>query len=107
MKKIVVFILVSTFVFAQKSSISLKEYVGKYKMESFFEICTITEKEDELYAEVDTNGLNKLIKTDKEDVFKSTSTYGTVFTFTRNDKKEVNGVSLHLMDNDVAGTRIE
>jgi hypothetical protein len=107
MKKIVVFILVSTFVFAQKSSISLKEFVGKYKMESFFEICTITEKVDELYAEVDTNGLNKLLKTDKEDVFKSTSTYGTVFTFTRNDKKEVTGVSLHLMDNDVAGTRIE
>jgi Domain of unknown function (DUF3471) len=107
MKKILLLSLISVLAFAQNGSISTKDYVGKYKMESYFEICTISEKQGELYAEVDTNGQNKLLKTDKEDIFKSTSSYGTIFTFTRNDKKEVISVSLHLMDNDVAGKKIE
>jgi Domain of unknown function (DUF3471) len=107
MKKILILSLISFSIFAQKASQNLKEYTGKYKMESFFEMCTITEKDGELYAEVDTNGQNKLIKQEKEDVFKSTSSYGTVFTFIRNDKKDVTGVSLHLMDNEVVGKKVE
>jgi Domain of unknown function (DUF3471) len=107
MKKILLLALISISVLARNSSVDLKEYLGKYKMESYFEICTISEKDGELYAEVDTNGQNKLLKTDKPDIFKSTSSYGTVFTFTRNDKNEIIGVSMHLMDNDVAGKKIE
>lgn len=107
MKKILLLSLITFFALANHSSITLKEYTGVYKMESVFEKCTITELEGNLYAEVDQNGSNKLLSTDKVDVFKSTSAYGTIFTFTRNEKNEVNAVNLFVMDNNVSGKKVE
>ncbi len=109
---ILLFILIFTFssIFAQenkKEDTKLAEYIGQYKMESFFELGTITEKDGFLYAELDSYGINKLLKEEAADTFKSTSSYGTVFTFKRDSTNKVIGVSLKLMDNEVNGIKVK
>ncbi len=105
MKKLFLFVFISFISLANQLSENLKEYVGVYKMESVFNKCTILEQNGNLYAEVDQNGSNKLLPTDKKDVFKSTSAYGTIFTFYRNEKNEVISVNLFVMDNNVTGKK--
>ena len=85
---------------------SINDYVGSYSFSNFFSKGTIEEKDGDLYAELDSYGKNKLIKqTDKEDYFKSTSSYGTLFTFKRNADGKVVGLKLELMGEAVEGTK--
>lgn len=113
MKKLLIFTFLCIFginLYAQdpkKNEYYLKEYIGTYKMETFFESGTITEKEGFLYAELDSYGINKLIKQEAADTFISTSSYGTVFTFLRDENKRVIGVKLKIMDNEVNGKKIQ
>jgi Domain of unknown function (DUF3471) len=83
----------------------LSDFIGTYKMETFFELATITEKDGFLYAELDGYGVNKLIKQPETDTFKSTSSYGTIFIFQRDASNKVVGVKLKIMDNEVNGIK--
>ncbi|MBN8825279.1 MULTISPECIES: DUF3471 domain-containing protein [unclassified Spirosoma] len=64
-------------------SVALKPYTGSYTFESGSPIqkFTLTADKGELYGEADSYGKNKLLKQDKADTFKSTSSYGSVITF--------------------------
>ncbi len=111
MKKLILtsFLLIASyFSFAQeniKVNSNLSDFVGTYKMETFFEMATITEKDGALYAEIDSNGINKINKLVEADTFKSESSYGSIFTFLRDSKNVVIGIKMKIMDNEVSGTK--
>lgn len=78
-------------------SAALNVYAGSYTFESGSPIqkFTVTTDKRELYGEADSYGKNKLIKQDKADTFKSTSSYGSVITFNRDaTSKAVTGFSM-------------
>lgn len=111
MKKLmlITFLLMVTFYsFSQensKNTSNLKEFAGTYKMESFFEVAKISLIEGSLYAEMDSNGMNKINKLTEADTFKSESSYGSIFTFLRDSTNKVIGIKLKIMDNEVSGTK--
>jgi hypothetical protein len=111
MKKLILIsflLMVTTYSFAQennKNNSNLKEFVGTYKMESFFEVAKITLSEGSLYAEMDSNGMNKLNILAEADTFKSESSYGSIFIFLRDSTNKVIGIKLKIMDNEVSGTK--
>lgn len=101
-------LMITTYSFAQennKNNSNLKEFVGTYKMESFFEVAKITLSEGSLYAEMDSNGMNKLNILAEADTFKSESSYGSIFIFLRDSTNKVIGIKLKIMDNEVSGTK--
>jgi hypothetical protein len=111
MKKIVVlfvFIFAASASFAQtaKDSVAiLKEFAGTYKMKEIFGKYTVVYKDGALYAEADSYGENKIIPQATANTFQSTSSYGTIVTFVRDEKKKVVGVKLKLMDQEVEGDK--
>lgn len=66
-------------------STALKAYTGTYIFDSGSPVqkLTVTTEKGELFGEADSNGKNKLVKQDKDDTYKSTSSYGSVITFLR------------------------
>ncbi|GAB4024153.1 DUF3471 domain-containing protein [Spirosoma gilvum] len=90
----------TTTAFAQTTgtdSTALKAYAGSYTFESGNPIqkFIVTIDKGELFGEVDGYGKNKLLKQDKTDTFKSTSSYGSVITFNRDaSSKAVTGFSM-------------
>lgn len=66
-------------------STALQAYAGTYTFESGSPVqkLTVTTEKGELFGEADSNGKNKLVKQDKDDTYKSTSSYGSVITFLR------------------------
>ena len=113
MKKIVVLSLLvfacgTSSLFAQTkvdSAAILKEYAGSYKMKEFFSKYVVVYKNGELYAEADSYGENRILPQATPETFKSTSSYGTIVTFVRDDKKKVIGIKLKLMDQEVGGDK--
>lgn len=109
---LILFLTLSTFsVSAQTTAIkdtaavNLDDYTGIYKMASFFKEAVLEVKGGELFAELDSYGSNKLLKEAAKDVFKSTSSYGTIFTFNRNAEGKIIGVKLALMDQEATGEK--
>ncbi len=87
------------------TTLNLQDYAGIYKMADFFKEATLEVKNGELFAELDVNGSNKLLKQEAKDVFKSTSSYGTIFNFKRNAEGRVVSVKLELMGQEVTGEK--
>ena len=87
------------------TTLNLQDYAGTYKMADFFTEATLEVKNGELFAELDAHGSNKLLKEAAKDVFKSTSSYGTIFSFLRNAEGKVISVKLELMGQDVSGVK--
>ena len=78
-------------------STALKAYVGTYTFGSGSPVqkYMVTADKGDLYGEADSNGKNKLLKQDKADTFKSTSSYGSIITFLRDvATKAVTGFGL-------------
>ncbi|WP_394993533.1 DUF3471 domain-containing protein [Emticicia sp.] len=101
MKKLIVLLFISCFcaniTFAQTaSSDSLKQYVGTYKMkgDSPFQSYNITFADGSISGEADSYGANKLVIQAGTDKFQSTSSYGSIITFTRNTDKKVIGLKM-------------
>ncbi len=85
-------------------STALKAYVGTYTFGSGSPVqkYTVTAEKGDLYGEADSNGKNKLLKQEKADTFKSTSSYGSIITFLRDAAtKAVTGFGL-----DAQGTEL-
>jgi hypothetical protein len=86
----------------------LSDYTGTYKMKEYFQTATVTAQDGALYGEVDGNGNYKLLPQDEPDTFKSTSSYGTLYVFTRDGQtKKVKGLTLKLMGQEVSGDKAQ
>ncbi|MFN8353561.1 MAG: DUF3471 domain-containing protein [Spirosomataceae bacterium] len=97
-----VLVVVSSFVVKE----NYQEYVGVYKIKDGpLNTVTVTTENSKLFAEVDSYGKNEIIKQDKEDVFKSVSSYGTVYTFQRNADKKITAVKLALMEQELVAEK--
>lgn len=85
-------------------STMLSAYVGIYTFGSGSPVqkYIVTTEKGNLYGEADSNGKNKLLKQEKADTFKSTSSYGSIITFLRDaTTKAVTGFGL-----DAQGTEL-
>ncbi|GAB3936831.1 DUF3471 domain-containing protein [Larkinella terrae] len=92
----------------QADSTDLKAYTGKYTFaqNDTFKQFTITLENGDLYGAVDEYPKNKLVKQSAPETFKSTSEYGSIFTFTRDAAtKAVTGFSIKIMGNELSATR--
>jgi Domain of unknown function (DUF3471) len=111
MKKILFLIAFNCLAFlgfaqtAAADSTNLQQYVGTFKFQSTFQQCVFELKSDGLYVEIDQYGQNKVLREPEADKFKSTSSYGTLFTFLRNDKKEIKGIKIELMGQSLEGEK--
>jgi hypothetical protein len=123
MKKLLLFTLaftVSTLIFAaqipvfrvetihQADSTDLKAYAGTYTFaqNDNFKQFIVTVENGELYGAVDTYPKNKLLKQATADTFKSTSEYGSVFTFSRDQAtKLVTGFKVQIMGNEITAKK--
>lgn len=108
MKKLILLLFISCFCanisFAQTaSSDSLKQYVGTYKMKdgSPFESYKITFADGSILGEADSYGANKLVKKEGIDKYQSTSSYGSIITFTRNADKKVIGLKMEIQGSEI------
>lgn len=87
---------------------SLTAYVGTYSFASGSPVnkFVVTIEKGDLYGEADGNGTNKLLKQPAADTFKSTSTYGSVITFSRDAAtKAVTGFVLVAQDTELQARR--
>lgn len=108
MKKLIFALLISCFcaniTFAQTAATdSLKQYVGTYKMkgDAPFESYKITFADGSISGEADSYGANKLVKKEGVDKFQSTSSYGSIITFTRNADKKVTGLKMEIQGTEI------
>ncbi|GAA4467723.1 hypothetical protein GCM10023189_51880 [Nibrella saemangeumensis] len=86
----------------------LQQYAGTYTFteNGTFQKLTITVEKGELYGQVDSNESYKLVKQSEPDSYKSTSTYGSVYTFTRDpNTKAVTGFRMKIMDYNLEGKK--
>ncbi|GAB3941402.1 hypothetical protein GCM10028805_04580 [Spirosoma harenae] len=89
-------------------STALKAYVGSYTFESGSPVAkyTVTTDKGELFGEADTMGKNKLLKQEKADTYKSTSSYGSIITFTRDaTTKAVTGFSMAIQGSELTAKK--
>ena len=118
MKKFLFLLLLSTLAsgaYAQTESpktavkdsviINLTDYAGTYKFTETFSQATVLVKDGLLFGEVDSYGSNKLLPQTDADTYKSTSSYGTVFVFKRDDAKKVIALTLKLMGQELTGDK--
>ena len=92
----------------QADSTDLKAYAGTYTFAPNDNVkqYIITVENGELYGAVDTNPKNKLVKQAAADTFKSTSQYGSIFTFSRDAaSKKVTGFKIQIMGNELTATK--
>jgi hypothetical protein len=108
MKKLILLLFITCFCanisFAQTaSSDSLKQYVGTYKMkgDAPFQLYAITFTDGSISGEADSYGANKLVKQVGIDKFQSTSSYGSIITFTRNADKKVTGLKIEIQGSEI------
>ncbi|MFD1140437.1 DUF3471 domain-containing protein [Larkinella insperata] len=83
-------------------STDLKPFAGTYTFDANDNLkqMVVTVENGELYGAVDTYPKSKLVKQAAADTFKSTSEYGSVFTFKRDAAtKQVTGFSMEIMGN--------
>lgn len=91
---------------ASSDATDLKQYVGVYTFTEGFSKCTIELKNGDLYVEIDQHGQYRVVaQLPQADKFKSTSSYGTMFTFLRNDEKAINRLKVELMGQELIGTK--
>lgn len=84
----------------------VEEYAGIYKIKDGpLSTVTVSTESGKLFAEVDSYGKNEILKQDKADTFKSTSSYGTVYTFQRNADKKVVSVKIALMEQELVAEK--
>ena len=88
-------------------SAAMAQFVGTYSFPpgSPASAVTITLEKGELYGEVDGYGRNKILKQNEEHIFKSTSSYGTMYIFQRDTNKVVTGVLLQVMGQELVATK--
>lgn len=86
-------------------TVDLTDYAGTYKFTEGFTQAILEVKDGALYSEIDSYGQNKIIKQDAAETFKSTSSYGTVYIFSRNAEGKVIGVKLQLMGQETSGVK--
>jgi|GEM_PF-2072190 len=89
------------------SAADLSDYVGTYSFAdngTFFKL-VVTVQNGKLFGKVDGNDNFEWVKQDAADTFKSTSSYGSVFVFTRDASGKVTGFKMQIMGNDLVGTR--
>ena len=86
---------------------SLTAYAGTYSFDSGSPLnkFVVTVDKNELYGDADSNGANKLLRQTTDDTFKSTSSYGSIITFTRDATKAVTGVTLSVQGTELRATR--
>lgn len=92
----------------QADSTALKAYTGTYTFASNdnFKQLILTVENGELYGAVDAYPKNKLVKQPAADTFKSTSEYGSVFTFTRDAAtQQVTGCTMAIMGNTITARK--
>ena len=92
----------------QADSTDLKAYAGTYTFAANdnFKQLVITVENGELYGAVDTYPKNKLVKQAAAHTFKSTSEYGSVFTFTHDTAtKQVTGFTMEIMGNTITAKK--
>ncbi|MBD2702401.1 DUF3471 domain-containing protein [Spirosoma sp. BT702] len=115
MKRIFFFgLIISLFTLATSanaqtaSADSLMAYSGSYTFASGSPIqkFTVTSDKGELFGEADSYGKNKLLKQPKADTYKSTSSYGSVITFTRDAAtKSVTGFTMAIEGNELSAKK--
>ncbi len=96
------------FYTAPADSVRLADYVGNYTFASngYFTTAHITVKEGALQGEIDSNGQYKLNKLTDADVFQSTSSYASIYTFLRDaTTKQITGLKLTIQGTDVLATK--
>ena len=86
-------------------AVNLTDYAGTYKFMETFSQATVLVKDGFLFGEVDSYGSNKLLPQTDADTYKSTSSYGTVFVFKRDDAKKVIALTLKLMGQELTGDK--
>lgn len=88
-------------------SADVAQFVGTYSFPSGSPVSsvTVTLEKGELYSEVDSYGRNKILKQSEDHIFKSTSSYGTMYTFQRDTNKVVTGVLMKLMEQELVATK--
>lgn len=87
---------------------AMSAYAGTYTFGSGSPVqkYTVTTEKGDLYGEADSNGKNKLLKQDKPDTFKSTSSYGSIITFLRDaTTKAVTGFGLEAQGNELTAKK--
>lgn len=89
-------------------STNLKTYAGSYTFASGSPIqkYTITADKGDLYGEADSYGKNKLVKQDKVDTYKSTSSYGSIITFVRDaTSKAITGLTMAIQGTELTAKK--
>jgi hypothetical protein len=88
-------------------STELAQYAGTYSFPAGSPVSTITItlEKGELYGEVDGYGRNKILKQTEDHIFKSTSSYGTMYIFQREADKTISGVLLQLMGQELVAKK--
>ncbi|GAB3995329.1 hypothetical protein GCM10028807_35190 [Spirosoma daeguense] len=91
---------------AATDSTNLTVYAGSYTFESGSPVqkYTVTSDKGELFGAADDFGKNKLIK-QKADTYKSTSSYGSVITFTRDANKAVTGFTMAIQGSELSAKK--
>ncbi|WP_375445341.1 DUF3471 domain-containing protein [uncultured Fibrella sp.] len=90
------------------SADALRAYAGTYTFAggSPLSTYTITVKDGDLYGDAGMGEAYKLVKQDKADQFKSTSSYGSMITFQRDAAtKAITGLTLAAQGQELAATK--
>lgn len=90
------------------SADSTKAYAGSYSFASGTPIqkYVVTAEKGELYGAADDYGKNKLVKQEKADTYKSTSSYGSIITFVRDaTTKAVTGLTMAIQGSELAAKK--
>lgn len=87
---------------------ALTEYAGTYKFSDngYFTKLTLTVENGKLYGQVDENEKYEYVRQTNPDAFKSTSSYGSLFTFTRDTaSRQVTGFTMQIQGNEISGKK--
>lgn len=90
------------------SADALRAYVGTYTFASGSPLSTytITVKDGELYGDAGMGEAYKLVKQDKADQYKSTSSYGSIITFQREAAtKAITALTLAVQGQELVATK--
>ena len=93
---------------ATADSTNLSAYAGSYTFESGSPVqkFTVTAQKGDLFGEADSYGKNKLLKQPSADTYKSTSSYGSIITFSRDAAtKAVTGLTMAIQGNELAAKK--
>ncbi len=88
-------------------STDLTQFAGTYSFSagSPASQVTITVEKGELYGEIDGYGRNKILKQNEDHIFKSTSSYGTMYIFNREMDKTISSVLIQVMGQELTAQK--